>query len=135
MKITYKEFKDQLRSGGYSDREIVHLFQAFKEMDNQSRLWVIYWVLANRLPEDEIQGVTARYLIEEMKYTPINAFIVLDWLKTDPQAAKYFVLKRAADANIGETAARQIDEIMRAEGVELPPQASEPEKDAKLDAD
>lgn len=135
MKMTYAEFENQMRGNGYSGREISHIFRAFMEMDNESRSWLLGWLIANRIPEKEIEGVSARYLIDELKYAPVNAFIILDWLKTDPQAAKYFVMKSAVDANIGETAAREIEKIMQRDGVKPSAQPDEPKEGEELEAE
>lgn len=112
MKMTYGEFKNQLSNKGYGERGIVHLFRAFKKMDNESRLWLLGWLLFNRVPEKEIEGVTAGYLIHGLGYKPINAFIILDWLKTDPNAAKYFLQNTHEDVIIGEEAIAEIAKIM-----------------------
>ena len=114
MKISYKDFKACLEIDGYSAGEIDHLFNAVKSMDSTSRAWVIRWLNKGMLPDDEIEGVTAAYLIEELKYKPINAFIVLDWLKTDPEAAKYHILKITSpippSESVGREMAKYIDE-------------------------
>lgn len=93
MKVTYKEFESYLKKDGYSAGEIDHLFHAVKAMDRESRMWVLRWFVNGTLPDIEVEGVTAGFLIEKCGYKPLNAFIVLDWLKSDPQAAKYFILK------------------------------------------
>ena len=43
--------------------------------------------------KEYIEGITVEYLVKNYGLKPVNAFIVIDWLKTDPQAAKYFMLK------------------------------------------
>ena len=92
MKITYKEFAKCLEIDGYSSAEITHLFNAVKSMDRESRSWVLRWLINGTLPDTVVEGVTASFLIDKCGYKPMNAFILLDWLKTDPQAAKYFIL-------------------------------------------
>mgnify|MGYP001851198626 CR=1 FL=1 len=114
MKITYKEFEAYLEKAGYSLREIAHLFNAVKSMDRDSRKWVLRWFDNGALPSIEIEGVTASYLVDECGYKPMNAFIILDWLKTDPQAAKYFILKIPSTVSpsesIGEEIIKYIDD-------------------------
>lgn len=110
MKVTYKAFKRYLEMNGYSQNEIEHLFHAIKSMDRESRKWVLRWFNNGILPEEEVEGVTASYLIEKCGYKPLNAFIVLDWLKTDPQAAKYFVLRIPSTISPSDTIG---DEILK----------------------
>ena len=46
------------------------------------------WLLNSSMPEDEINGFTFRELTgEKFNFTPINAFLTLNWLLTDPTNA------------------------------------------------
>lgn len=134
MKITFKDFKIYLNNDGYSFSEIVHLFNAIRSMDRESRSWVIRWFNKGTLPSEEVEGVTASYLIEECGYKTLNAFIVLDWLKSDPQAAKYFILKIPStispSESIGDEIAQYVDE-----GVITSANISIDEKDALTETD
>ena len=112
MEIIYRQFKEKLLKMGYSEKEAAHLYGSVQEMDEQSRTWVKKWLNTGMLPRDEIEGVTAEYLIDEYKYAPLNAFIILDWLKSDPQAAKYFLLKAAVPAQIDESVVEEVRSIM-----------------------
>ena len=116
MKITYRDFLAYLKQEGYSDGEAVHLFGAVKSMDRQSRAWVLRWFNKGILPDAMIEGVTASYLINNCGYKPLNAFIVLDWLKTDPQAAKYFVLKIPSTISPSETIGDEMEEYINETG-------------------
>ena len=118
MKITYGEFHDYLNNEDYAESEIKHLFNAIRSMDRESILWVIRWFCTGNLPQKEIEGVTAEFLINECKYRPLNAFIILDWLKADPQAAKYFVLKRPSTISPSDSIGQEMEELLRQEGIE-----------------
>lgn len=105
-RITYTQFKKHLeREGFYSAREILHLFHAVKQMDKESRGWVIAWFEDGTYPEKAVEQITVRELVEDFGYKPLNAFIAIDWLKHDPQAAKYFIVKSVTA--IAETEARR----------------------------
>ena len=132
MKVTFSEYKEYMQGDGYAEREITRIFRAFKAMDGQSRSWLVWWIVARRLPKDEIEGITARYLIEERGFKPVNAFIIMDWLKTEPETAKYFLLKTETDANIGEKAVRELEKLMPAVQTQSAPGSSEPEADESL---
>lgn len=116
MKIIFKEFCSFLLNEGCTEAEICHLYGAVKSMDAESRSWVIRWFCTSELPEDEIEGITAKYLIDQCGYKPLNAFIILDWLKTDPQAAKYFVLKIPVTISPSDSIGQEVDELLRQEG-------------------
>ena len=116
MRISFKEFHRFLSEDDYTDKEIRHLFHAVKAMDQESRRWVLRWFNQGSYPDQEIEGVTAKYLVETCGYRPLNALIILDWLKADPQAAKYFVLKIPSTIPPGEAIGEEIEKIMEAEG-------------------
>lgn len=113
-RITYREFKSFLRKANYySDKEIRHLFNSVKQLDKETKGWVIDWINTGEYPSKEVEQVTVRVLVEDFGYKPIAAFIAIDWLKQDPQAAKYFMVKiaktdpdavpsDAADEEVGE---------------------------------
>lgn len=119
MRISFKEFHRFLSEDDYTDREIRHLFHAVKAMDQESRRWVLRWFNQGSYPDQEIEGVTAKYLVETCGYRPLNALIILDWLKADPQAAKYFVLKIPSTISPGEAIGEEIEKIMEAEGISV----------------
>ena len=127
MRIAFKEFHRFLSEDDYTDKEIRHLFHAVKAMDQESRRWVLRWFNQGSYPDQEIEGVTAKYLVETCGYRPLNALIILDWLKADPQAAKYFVLKIPSTIPPGEAIGEEIEKIMEAEGI--PVQKAEEEEE------
>lgn len=127
MRISFKEFHRFLSEDDYTDKEIRHLFHAVKAMDQESRRWVLRWFNQGSYPDQEIEGVTAKYLVETCGYRPLNALIILDWLKADPQAAKYFVLKIPSTIPPGEAIGEEIEKIMEAEG--MPVQKAEEEEE------
>lgn len=118
MKITFKEFHNFLCENGCSEAEIRHLFGAVRSMDPESRNWVIRWFCTGELPGQEVEGVTARELIDHYGYKPLNAFIVLDWLKADPQAAKYFLLKIPSTIPPDESIGEEMEKLLKQEGHE-----------------
>lgn len=119
MRISFKEFHRFLSEDDYTDKEIRHLFHAVKAMDQESRRWVLRWFNQGSYPDQEIEGVMAKYLVETCGYRPLNALIILDWLKADPQAAKYFVLKIPSTIPPGEAIGEEIEKIMEAEGISV----------------
>ena len=95
-RISYREFKSFLKkSNYYTDREIRHLFNSVKQLDKETKSWVIDWFNTGEYPVKEVEQVTVRSLVEDFGYKPIAAFIAIDWLKQDPKAAKYFMIKIA----------------------------------------
>ena len=93
-RISYREFKSFLKkSNYYTDKEIRHLFNSVKQLDKETRGWVIDWFHTGEYPSKEVEQVTVRTLVDDFGYKPLAAFIAIDWLKNDPQAAKYFMIQ------------------------------------------
>lgn len=88
-KITYQDYARYLQSEGYSSAETRNLYEEMKRLDPQVRRWMIDWFYGGGYPADAIEGVTVQFLVEEVGMKPMNAFISMDWLKKDPEAAKY----------------------------------------------
>ena len=115
MRLTYREFERFLLKDGYTAQEARHLFNTVKKMDKESRKWVIHWFKEGTYPKEPVEGITAERLVKEFQYKPLNAFIILNWLKEDPKAAKYFVMKRRSgtmpDAQTGQRMRELLDEM------------------------
>lgn len=90
-RIKYKDFVSILSEMDYSPADILHLYYEIKKMDPKIRNWFICWVEDGEYPSDRIEGVTVQQLVEEGGMKPINAFIMIDWLNSDPEAAKYAI--------------------------------------------
>lgn len=120
-RITYRQFKSYLENEKfYTSREIRHLFNSVKQMDKESRGWVIDWIESGKFPAKAVEQITVEELVKDFGYKPINAFIAIDWLKHDPDAAKYFIIKSVPA--IAETDARR--------AIEVPEQAAQTDENA-----
>ncbi|MCD7885098.1 MAG: hypothetical protein LUI87_15580 [Lachnospiraceae bacterium] len=99
VKIGYKTFYSFLKKSdyGYTEEEIKNLFLSVRAMDEESRGWVINWINGKGLPRTIVEDVTADFLVNEVGMQPINALIALDWLKHEPEMAKYYIMKLAKD--------------------------------------
>ena len=56
----------------------------------------IDWWQTGALASEEVEGFTVKKLVEERKIEPVGAYIMLNWLLSDPVAAKA-VLARGFD--------------------------------------
>ena len=102
-RLTFRQFKKYLeKEDFYTSREIRHLFNSVKRMDKESRSWVIAWVETGAYPQKTVEDISVEELVKDFGYKPINAFIAVDWLKHDPQAAKYFIRKTVASMKDAE---------------------------------
>ena len=91
MYITKSSFYSELGKKGYTDKDIDHLFERVKESDPETRKWIINWLQDGIYPSAAVEGITVEFLTEKLLFTPMNAFLIMDWLKHDPVEAKYYL--------------------------------------------
>lgn len=120
-KITFKAFEAFMKKEGYTETEAKHLFATVKTMDKETRKWFINWFDGKGFPECKVEGITVGYLVKNYGLKPMNAFIVIDWLKTDPQAAKYFMLKIPTEMVIDDKTADDMKKFLDGKSVPSKP--------------
>lgn len=114
--MSRQDFYESMGGEGYSLRELAHLFRVVCEMDSRVRRWTLRWLLGMGLPKERIEGVCVPDLIDE-GYRPMNAFIIMDWLIKDPQAAKYSLVRHAREFQMDAQTASELRAIAIAEGL------------------
>lgn len=126
-KMTRSEFNERMNAESYSLFELAHLFKVVCEMDSRVRRWTLQWLLGRGFPQDIIEGVSVPMLVEK-GYKPMNAFIIMDWLIKDPEAAKYSLTRHASPMDVDEETAAELRTILVEEGL-LTQEVSENEDD------
>ncbi len=116
FQMSRHEFYESMGGEGYSLYELAHLFKVVCEMDSRVRRWTIRWLLGMGLPKERIEGVSVPFLIDE-GYRPMNAFIIMDWLTKDPEAAKYSLVRHAREFKLDEQTASELRAVVIAEGL------------------
>ena len=115
-KMSRSEFDECLAGEGYSLYELSHLFRVVCEMDSRVRRWTLRWLLGMGFPKESIEGVTVPMLVAE-GYKPMNAFIIMDWLIKDPEAARFSLTRHAQAFEVDEKTAEELRSIARSEGL------------------
>ena len=116
-RITFREYSQCLTGEGYSPTEILNLYNEMKALDPQVRRWVIDWFFGGGFPGEIVEGVTVQYLVEEVGMKPMNAFIAIDWLKKDPDAAKYALTHARAPLPMEDADAQDAPEEPNDDGI------------------
>lgn len=88
----------------YTPKMTARTLESVKAMDPQVREWLIDWMETGLYPQNPVEGVTARELLEkaELGLNPVSVFLTLDFLKKDPAGAKYILTQRAEKRDIDE---------------------------------
>lgn len=101
-KIVFRDFCAWLRACGYTDMEIVRLYDRIRDLDADIQGWVADWIGGKGYPQERIEGVTVDELTEKLNLKPMNAFIIMNWLRKNPDEAKYALLNMHAGLEISE---------------------------------
>lgn len=116
-KLKFNQFSEEMTERyQYSNNDILSLYRTIQRMDRESKGWVITWFFGGGLPQKEVEGVTADYLVYKYGLKPLNALIVLDWLKADPETAKYVLLKNPQDMVISESVKNEMRNFLEEKG-------------------
>lgn len=119
-KLLYSEFvKRMLEGEDIEETRLKVMFQALSQMDSESRGWFIKCMLFGTYPQKEVEGYTVKDLMEKFSYTKVQAFLVFDWLKHEPEQATYFLFSPAqADEPISEQTKQKMIDYLKAKGID-----------------
>ncbi len=76
-----------LRQYKYPDFMIAGVIAKLNNMEPEILTLFEKWLQTKEVPNDEINGFTFVELINKYGFTPINAFLTLNWLLVDPENA------------------------------------------------
>lgn len=111
-RLIYRDFKKYLRNDGYTEKQIIHLFKAAKKTDADTKKYIIDWFNGEGFPDNIVENITVDFLVTECKMKPMNAFLTMDWLKHNPDSAKYFMLKNNHETEISDALQKEMEEIL-----------------------
>jgi len=125
-KLNFEHFTEMFKHD-YTSEQLKYLFGKLRTMDPQLRRDFLKWIFTGNYPETEIENVTVPLLVEKAGFKPINAFLIMDWLKKEPQTAKYMLTRRTAPRAIDPLAQEEAEEYLKnhpAEQLEPDPDTS-----------
>lgn len=124
-RIRKTDFFAALENEGYTKEELDHLFYVVYHMDKKVRKWVINWFHGKGYPQERVEGVTVLELVEKQGLKPLNAFIVMNWLLKDPDAAKYSLTRPRLELMIDEITKKEI--LEQTKSIKMAPEEAERE--------
>jgi len=87
----YTKLYHYLRENNYSFSEAIHVMKRVDKLDNQIKEYFELWLMDGIIPEKDVKGVTFKYLTSKEAMNPIRAFLMLDWIKREPEEALYYL--------------------------------------------
>lgn len=118
-RLTYIGFRRIVSEQDFSEHEIIHLYKAVRRLDKEILNYFIDWANGAPFPDITIENFDFPYLINEYGLNPINAFIVMSWLKEDPRAAKYALYHKPRGEKVSEEEKDHLRAILKSKGVEM----------------
>ena len=117
--LNFEEFERNTDNKKYSKSNIQRLFKALSNMDKESRKWYLRFYFTGAYPAAEVEGFTVETLIKDFHYTNAQAFLVFDWLKHNPEEAKFFMYQApAAVDTVGEKTVNEMREYLIKKGID-----------------
>lgn len=103
------KLKEYLRTKcEYSERETMQAVSAVERMTPDLQADLMEYVVTGRITPVVIEGVTVTDLMEKAGMNPVTAFLSLDYLKTDPEEAKYILTRRREELVVDE---KRVEEL------------------------
>lgn len=92
----------------YSERETMQAVSAVEKMTPDLQADLMEYLVTGRITPVVIEGVTVTDLMEKSGMNPITAFLSLDYLKTDPEEAKYILTRKKEELVVDE---KRVEEL------------------------
>ncbi len=73
----------------YSGNTVDQMMNSIQEMDDITFQWLTRWREEGIYPDERVEEVTVRELVNRLNMEPVNAFITISWLRRSPDEAKY----------------------------------------------
>ena len=111
-----KQWRSFLEKRGYSKDGAAAATEHIMEMDPKIKQDFIRWSNSGVLPELVIEGFDLPGLMSSLGMTEVSAFITLDWLLKDPEAAKQALSAPMDKIVVSQTVIDELEQIDKTEG-------------------
>lgn len=91
----------------YSAHTVKAVMESVEALDEVTFRDLVNWREEGIFPEEPVEGVTVRELVEKLGLEPVNAFITFGWLKSKPEEAKYTLMRPWHDLELSEEIRRK----------------------------
>lgn len=106
---------DFLKKNGYPDVSAVSAAAKLDVLSADLQDALLRWDKSGELPDLEAEGFTLRDLVDYNGLTEIAAFLMLDWLRREPETAKLALAEPMDRLEIGENERKQLAECEAAD--------------------
>jgi len=128
--ISYiKLFTYLTKEEGLGPEEAIRSINRIRKLDNQLKRALIAW-LNKESVNIVINGVSFDELVNDENFTPVRAFLMLDWIKREPkQALRYMAFERMSQSlPPAEEFQQRLREALNSEGKVAPDELSDIDK-------
>lgn len=93
-----KGFYDRLAAkGGYSQTEMAFLRPKVERLSGDLQSALEEWLLSDSIADIQVEGYSAKSLMENQRLEPVAAILTLDWLRREPEAASRAIERGYSD--------------------------------------
>lgn len=115
MIVKYYTLKKYLMNKlDYSEQTAKNAIAEIRKMDPEILHMFVVWFngdISAPLPNKKINGITLQNIIDLNHVDPVSAFIDLNWIKEDPDKAKYYIAKPCSSISEQEITKDMKDEL------------------------
>lgn len=96
MKVKeYYSLYEYLRSQNYNYSEAIFMIKKLRNLDAEVFAMFKLWLVEKQTPDFTINDVSFSDLIKKEEMSPVEAFLMIDWIKKEPvEAMKYMAFHR-----------------------------------------
>lgn len=126
---------DLIREFGYSPEKAKQTIGRLRKMDPEILHLFLEWYKTKKLPGDPVNGVTIRELMEHDGLNPVAVFLALNWVKRDPQTARYALSHPVDAVALTQSDEEELRKIAEKRGWAIPKENPEDNSDLVDPAD
>lgn len=120
MRISYKRLLNYLTDNlGYSETRAKRTISALRKIDSCILEAFLKWFYTAKFPEEALYGINVKALCDKRSLDPVTAFLTVDWVAREPQAAKKALSTGHDTLILRDEDAGYIEKIMNCNGWEL----------------
>ena len=120
MRISYKRLLNYLTDNlGYSEIRAKRTISALRRSDSCILEAFLRWFYTSKFPKETLYGVNVKALCDRRSLDPVTAFLTVDWVAREPQAAKKALSTGHDSLILKDEDARYIEKIMECNGWEF----------------
>jgi hypothetical protein len=109
----YIELYKILKDDNFSTKDALHVIKRVRHLDSEIKERLEQWLSDGESPEITIHGISYNDLVEKASMKKVRAFLMLDWIKSEPTEALYYLAheRNTTSITLSPEEMRQLEEV------------------------